>query len=738
MRLPFGGLIDRDRPLQFSFDGVQYSGLDGDSVASALMANGVRTVATSVARGRPRGIVTAGWEEPSALIQVDAPFPDPMQLATTIELVDGFAGSSVAGQGRLADQPDPARYDAINAHCDLLVVGGGAAGLEAALGGARAGARVILADQRREFGGRTRDVGAAPRSIEMAVEELTATAEVRLLTRTTVFGYYDDNFLLGVERRMNHPGVASSSAGARERLWRIRAGDVVLATGAHERLIAFANNDLPGVMLAGAARTYVNYYGVRPGNRALVFTNNDSAYAAAADLVRAGVEVAAIVDVRNVGAHRDGLAVLGNHEVVVAIGDGSVEHVDASPVGGGPRVRFDVDLLAVSGGWNPVVHLYSQSGGTVRWDDRLSAFVPDRSRQRVTVVGAAKGAGLDPVEPFWASSATDPTTSFVDLQRDVTIADLRRATGAGLRSVEHVKRFTTAGTAHDQGKTSGVLTTALVAESLGRQITELGTTTFRGTYTPVAFATLAGRNIGNLLDPVRVTSIHDAHVQLGAAFENVGQWRRPWFYAQPGEDMQAAVWRECTAARTGVGYLDVSTLGKIDVHGPDAPALLDLLYTNLMSTLQVGSVRYGAMCHADGMIFDDGTAMRIADDHYLITTTTGNAASVLDWMEEWLQTEWPHLCVYCTSVTEQWATIAVVGPRSRQVVASLAPGLAVDVSSFPFMTWRDATIAGLRGRVARISFSGELAYELSVPWSQGLALWQAVNHAGCPYGITPY
>jgi sarcosine oxidase subunit alpha len=724
-RLPSGGRVDSDRPVSFTFDGSPYVGLAGDTVASALLANGVTTVARSVVLGRPRGIVAAGSEEPSALIQIDAPFPEPMQLATTTELYEGFAGSSLAGQGRLSDRPDPARYDAINAHCDVLVVGGGAAGLDAGLTAARDGARVIVADERPSFGGWALDAGGDLDALVALVGSLSALVEVQLLRRTTVFGYHDDNYLLAVERRTNHLGGAADPVATRERLWRIRAGEVVLATGAHERLLAFGNNDLPGVMLAGAAAAYVHRFGVRPGTQAVVFTNNDSAQLAVATLAAAGVSIAAVVDAR------------GGDSVVAAHGTGRVESVIVARADGS-SYRVEADLLAVSGGWNPTVHLFSQGGGTTRWDAALSAFVPDQARQRVTVVGAATGAGLEAAAPFWASPASDPTISFVDLQRDVTIADLHRATGAGLVSIEHIKRYTTAGTAHDQGKTSGVLTSALAAESLGRQIAELGTTTYRGPYTPVAFATLAGRNLGDLIDPIRITSIHDVHVGLGAAFENVGQWKRPRYYARADEDMGAAVLRECAAARTDVGYMDASTLGKIDVQGPDAPEFLDLMYTNLMSTLKVGSVRYGAMCHADGMIFDDGTVMRVAEDRYLTTTTTGNAAAVLDWMEEWLQTEWPHLQVYCTSVTEQWSTVAVVGPHSRSVVAALSPELAVDNSSFPFMTWRDAVIAGLRARVARISFSGELAYELSVAWTHGAALWEAVAEAGKPYGITPY
>ncbi|MGW1275056.1 glycine cleavage T C-terminal barrel domain-containing protein, partial [Streptomyces sp. NPDC002491] len=327
---------------------------------------------------------------------------------------------------------------------------------------------------------------------------------------------------------------------------------------------------------------------------------------------------------------------------------------------------------------------------------------------------------------------------FVDLQRDVTVADLARATGAGLRSVEHTKRYTTAGTANDQGKTSGVLASGVVAELLGVDVSALGTTTFRPPYTPVSFAALAGRDRGVLSDPVRTTALHEWHVGHGALFENVGQWKRPWYYPQDGEDMETAVLRECAAARESVGFMDASTLGKIDVQGPDAGVFLDLLYTNMMSTLKVGMIRYGVMCRPDGMVFDDGTVIRVDRDRYLVTTTTGNAATVLDWMEEWLQTEWPELKVHCTSVTEQWATVALVGPKSREVIGSLAPGLAVANEDFPFMAWRETTVAGIEARVCRISFSGELAYEINVsPW-EALTLWEALYEAGAPYGITPY
>ncbi|MGP3956333.1 FAD-dependent oxidoreductase [Nonomuraea sp. 3N208] len=770
MRRETGGRVDRARTLRFRFDGRDYTGHPGDTLASALLANGVRQVATSVKLGRPRGIVAAGSEEPSALVQIEEPFPEPMLTATTVELYDGLVASGLPGQGRLAAEPDPARYDAIHAHCDVLVVGAGPAGLSAARAAARTGARVILADEQPEPGGSllgTAEQLAGLPAAEWAgavAAELAGLPEVTVLPRTTVFGYYDDNYLIAVERRTNHLGGAAPAHVARERVWRIRARRVVLATGAHERPIAFAGNDLPGVMLAGAARTYVNRYGVLPGSRAVVFTTGDSAYAAALDLAGAGVDVVAIADVRPAPgagwaerAREAGIEVLTGHVVTAAAGDGQVSSVlvgrrpDNGAVAAGER-SFDADLLLVSGGWNPVVHLFSQSGGTLRYDEALGTLVPGASRQAVEVAGAARGVftlagcledgasgGGGPAsatgEPYWLVPATDYGAHFVDLQRDVTVADVLRATGAGLRSVEHVKRYTTAGTAHDQGKTSGLLTTAVMAHALGVPVSELGSTTFRAPYTPVSFAALAGRDRGLLHDPIRVTALHEWHVAHGALFENVGQWKRPWYYPRPGEDMESAVLRECRAAREGVAAMDASTLGKIDVIGPDAAEFLDRLYTNMMSTLAVGAIRYGVMCRADGMIFDDGTVIRLAGDHFLVTTTTGNAAAVLDWMEEWLQTEWPWLRVHLTSVTEQWATVALVGPGSREVLAGLASGLAVGAADFPFMTWREAEVAGIPARVCRISFSGELAYEINVTSWEGLDLWEAIMDTGV---VTPY
>ncbi len=795
MRLPSGGRVDRGVELSFRFGGQTYVGRPGDTLASALLANDVHQVGSSIRLGRPRGIMAAGPEDPNALVQIETPFPEPMLNATTIELFEGLSAEGLSGRGRLASEPDTARYDAMHSHCDVLVVGAGPAGLFAALTAARAGARVVLLDDQREAGGFLLgsidliDGRPALEWVSAAVAELSTLPDVRVLQRTTAFGVYDDGFVLALERRTDHLGFAAPDHLSRGRVWRLRARQIVVATGAHERPVVFTDNDRPGIMLAASARTYLHRYGVLCGRRAVVFTTNDSAYAAAVDLADAGVQVAAVVDARpSAPVHwvreceRRGIEVRPGHVVTGTTGRDRVSGAHLAPlVDGEPGARTAVgcDLLLVSGGWNPAVHLYSQARGRLSYDDALGAFVPGSDVEGIAVAGSAggrfslgecladgaragatalSGAGLTPggpeaapvtetvaVEPsltMW--SVPDPaethwgSRAFVDLQRDATVADILRATGAGLRSVEHVKRYTTIGTAHDQGKTSGIISSGIVAQALGVAIGDLGTTTFRPPYTPVSFAALAGRDRGHLHDPERVTPLHRWHVAAGAPFEDVGQWKRPWYFPRPGEDMQSAVLRECRAARTSVAMMDASTLGKIEVEGSGAGELMDLLYTNLMSTLKVGSVRYGVMCGVEGMAIDDGTVIRLADDRFLLTTTTGNAATILDWMEEWLQTEWPHLDVRLTTVTEQWATVAVVGPRSREVVARVAPELAVDNESFPFMTWRDCAVVGLRARVARISFSGELAFEVNVSGWDATALWNALLDAGKEFDITPY
>jgi sarcosine oxidase, subunit alpha len=847
LRLPAGGRIDRTRPLTFTFNGRRLQGFLGDTLASALLANGIHFVARSFKYHRPRGIFSAGNEEPNALVQLEqGAYTEPNLRATEVELYDGLVANSInnwpslerdwgavnnilsrlfvagfyyktfihsrflwrrlyepvlrsiAGMGRAPKDRDPDSYDKTHRHCDVLVVGGGPAGIAAALAAGRAGARVILADEQNEFGGRLLSsdelINEKPAMewVTNALAELSAMPEALLLQRSTVFGYHDHNYLSLLERRTNHCGPTRVESYTRQRLWHIRAKEVILATGAHERPIVFDGNDRPGVMLAGAVESYIRRYAVRPGSRAVVFTNNDSAYDAALALASVGIDVAAIVDSRaqpnGASAQRArqlGIAILSQHAIVRTEGRHRISavHVADLNVQGGARTqRLKCDLLAVSGGWNPAVHLFSQSQGKLRFDEHIAAFVPYKSVQRERSVGASNGsfslhdcfaeglaAGaaaavalghrsavavstmipavrestMEPIDlnslvPDECGTRRGKPKQFVDLQNDVTAADIQLAAREGLGASEHAKRYTTAGMGTDQGKTGNVAALAILSKTLGRQIAQIGTTTFRSPYTPVSFGALAGRDRGELSDPIRVTPMHSWHVAVGAVFEDVGQWKRPRYYPRGGEDMDAAVRRECAAVRTSLGVQDVSTLGKIEAKGRDVAQFLDLIYTNSFSKLSTYRCRYGIMCGDDGMVFDDGVTTRFADDHYYMTTTTGGAARVLERLEEWLQTEWPGLEVYLTSVTDRWAAAAIAGPRSRDLMRELAPAVAFDNQSFPFLSMREGLVAGMPARLFRISFSGELAYEINVPSSFGFTLWEAIMTSGAKYGITPY
>ena len=722
------GRIDRSTHLPFTYDGGAFEGHAGDTLASALLANGVDVVAPSPIEGRPRGVFSAGIEEPNAFVELSAPWFEPIVPATMVDLVRGLAAHGRPGVGRLPLEPPATRpTDHRHTHVETLVVGGGGAGLAAAAEAASRGDRVLVAHDRAWWGGALPDEQA-----ETVAADLVAVDDVTMLPSTTALGVYDDGYVVLHERAINA-----------DRIWHVRARRVVLATGALERPIAFADGDRPGVMLAGAVRVYLERFGVLCGERAVVLTTNHWAYATARALRDAGAEVVAIADVAPGGpageaARADGFEVLQGWSVARVEGGRRVEAaVLVSPDGAERRV--DADLVAVSGGWNPNTHLYRGIGGGLRYEDAIASWVPDGDAPPwLEVVGTATGDGLPTSVPYAYTPAADLTRHYVDLQRDRTVADVLASVETGLRSVEHVKRRTYIGTAIDQGRTSGPLTAAIVNDALGEAFGAQGPTNARPPAVPVSFAALAGRERGALLDPVRTTPIHPWHLEHGAVFENVGQWKRPWFFPRDGEDTEAAVLRECRAVREAAGMLDASTLGKIDVAGPDAATFLDRMYTNRMSTLAVGGIRYGLMLGLDGMVMDDGVAMRLADDRFLVTTTTGGAATVLDRFEEWLQTEWPDLRVYCTSVTEQWATVAVGGPRARDVVAAAGCDVDLSAEALPFMAWRDGSIAGVTARVARVSFTGELSYELHVDGRHGAHVWEAVMAAGERFGITPY
>ena len=843
-RLSSSERIDRSRPLRFLFNGRALSGYQGDTLASALLANGVHLVARSMKYHRPRGIVASGVEEPNAIVQVgEGAHTQPNLVATQVELYEGLVAHSVnvspsvdfdfraihgwfarlmppgffyktfmwpagfwrryehqirkaAGFGVVPDASDPDDYDHMNVHCDVLVVGGGPAGLAAAVEAGRTDARVILVDERSDLGGSLLggpvQINQAPASewaAAMAAELATMT-EVRVLTRTTAVGYYEHNFLLALERCTDHltPG---QSQGPRQRLWRIRARQVVLATGAIERPLVFSNNDRPGIMLASGVSEYINRYSVLPGSRAVVFTNNDSAYQTAYDLLEAGASVEMIVDARAPGectarAQERGFEVINQHVVFNTKGKKRIRgvqlkslSVDGRAVSGPVRI-VDCDLLAVSGGWSPTVQLHAQARGKPRYDAQRACFVPSEPVQAERSVGAARGSfdlgaclaeGLeggaaaaqaagygegtptlplpvvdplvgDPIRPLWVvpspASMSRAPKQFVDSQMDVTSADILVAAREGYDSIEYVKRYTTLGMGPDQGKLGNVNGIAVLAQHLGTDLGSIGTTTFRPMYTPVACGVMSGGEQQDLFDPIRKTSIHEWHVQRGALFENVGQWKRPWYFPRSDESLEEAVNRECLAVRRSAGVLDASTLGKIDIQGPDANLFLNRVYTNPFLKVPVGRCRYGLMLDENGMVIDDGVTARLGENHYLMHTTTGGAAHIMSWLELWLQTEWPELKVYMTSVTDHWATVSVCGPKSRQIVEELCDDIDFSDDAFPFMAVREGTVDGIPARIFRISFTGELTYEININANSGRQVWEAVMSVGEKFEITPF
>ncbi|MBN9078036.1 MAG: sarcosine oxidase subunit alpha [Rhizobiales bacterium 65-79] len=840
-RLANAGRLGRAKTVRFSFDGQDYAGVEGDTLASALIANGVHLVGRSFKYHRPRGILSAGAEEPSALVGIhrDAARKTPNIRATVQELYDGLTAVSqnrwpslsldagavndlaspffaagfyyktfmwpkaawkslyepkireAAGLGVAPDLPDPDHYASRYAHCDLLVVGGGVAGLAAALAAAETGARVILCDEQTELGGALRyERGATVDGqpgwdwAQATAAKLAARDNVRMLTRTTAFGYYAQNFLGLVERVTDHLAEPSPDQ-PRERLWQVRAKRVVLATGAIERHMVFGDNDRPGIMLASAARTYLNHYGVAVGRQIGVFTANDSAYWTAIDLKKAGVNVAAIVDTRDnpAGPAVEEARALGielnlGRTVLKTGGRLRVSSMTVQAKKGGPERVIPVDALLMSAGWTPSVHLFSQSRGKVAFNQTTNRFVPGDYAQACVSVGGCNGTdGIGPTvaEAFaagekaakeagttvrrlsrpkaetsesWsrgmagAAPGAGPDSkakAFVDFQNDVTAKDIRLAVEQGMRSIEHVKRYTTNGMATDQGKTSNLHGLAIAAETLGKTMPEVGLTTFRPPYTPVTFGAIVNHSRGALFEPTRKTPMHEWAVKRGAVFEDVGQWKRAWYFPEAGENMHAAVNRECVTVRKAAGIFDATTLGKIEVVGPDAAAFMELLYTNPWQKLDPGRCRYGVMLREDGFIYDDGVVGRLAEDRFHVTTTTGGAPRVLQHMEDYLQTEFPHLKVWLTSTSEQWAVIAVQGPKSRDIIQPFVEGIDISDEALPHMSVREGKFCGVPTRLFRMSFSGERGFEINVPSDYGPAVIEAIwnegrKHGACMYG----
>ncbi|MGB3537406.1 MAG: sarcosine oxidase subunit alpha [Mesorhizobium sp.] len=833
-RLAKGGLIDRNEPLSFTFDGEAMTGFAGDTLASALVANGVKLVGRSFKYHRPRGILTAGPEEPNALVELrDGARREANTKATTIELYEGLAAQSqnrwpslgfdvmavnsllspifvagfyyktfmwpakfweklyepairrAAGLGVTSGVADPDHYDKAWAHCDVLVVGAGPTGLAAALAAGRAGARVILAEEDPVPGGRLNSDGGeidgkpAGDWLAATLAELKSLPNVRIMTRTSVVGVYDGGTYAALERVNDHLAVPPPHQ-VRQRLWRIIAKRSVVAAGAVERPIVFSGNDRPGVMMASAVRTYIERFAAAPGKRLALFTNNDDGWKTVEAAMRAGIQIVAVVDSRGTVSERcRALAQSGGftlyHGAVTDAHGGAkgITEIEVAAANGS-RAKIAADVLAMSGGWNPSVGLSSHHRGRPKWRDDIAAFVPGDAPPGMVSVGAANGdfalgsclrgghqAGVSAASDCGhdgkagdAPSATDETVSiaplwhiegkhkgFVDFQHDVTASDIALAQREGFESVEHLKRYTTLGMATDQGKNSNVTGLAIMAELTSRSIPQTGTTIYRPPQVPVAIGALAGHHRDETFHATRLTPSHHWAAARGAVFVDTGLWKRAQWYPLPGEnDWLTSVTREVLAVRSGVGFCDVSTLGKIDVMGPDAGTFLDRVYINAFSSLTVGKARYGLMLREDGIVMDDGTTSRLAEDHYFMTTTTAKAGPVMQHLEFCRQVLWPELDVQLTSCTDQWAQFSIAGPKTRELLRAIVdPSEDLSNEGFPFMAAREVALrGGLRARLFRISFSGEMAFEISVPARYGEAMAENLMLAGEPFGVTPY
>ena len=844
-RFPNNKNIEKNKILNFYFDGKKYQGYEGDTLASALLANNIHLVGRSFKYHRPRGIVSAGSEEPNGIVQLETKeYTEPNRRVTEIQLYEGLKAFSqnnwpninfdfgaindllspffpagfyyktfmwppkfwktyeffirhAAGLGKSPKKDDPHKYEHFHYHCDLLVVGSGVSGLYTAEIAARNNLKVLLIEQENEIGGEILTTLGENTKINNTlinewknnvINNLKNFSNVKIVSNTTCFAYFHYNLLLAIQDLEPENGLTKTHE-IRQRIWKIRSKKVVLATGAIERPIIFNNNDRPGIMLSNSARKYLNKFGVAVGKNLVFFTNNDSAYETAIDYLQRGVNIQAIVDVRSETnghfpkkAKELGITILNGYEISNTTGRLRVKEVKLKKLSSNYRdennssITIKCDTICVSGGWTPTVHLFTQSKGKLKYRNFDGSFIPEEAFQNTLCVGSCNGDySLHKIlellpkkvnnflnisennssenenyktievlngdhQNIWITSKEkiSKTKMFVDFQNDVTAKDIKLALKEGFQSIEHVKRYTTTGMATDQGKTSNVNALGIISELSNTAISELGTTTFRLPYTPVTFGALAGRHVKEFFDLERTTPMHDWHIKNGALFEDVGQWKRAWYYPKNKENLSSALNREVKATRDSLGILDASTLGKIDIQGRDVSEFLNRIYTNAWSKLEIGKCRYGVMLGDDGMVIDDGVTTRLGEYHYLMSTTTGNAASVLSKLEDWLQTEWPELEVYLTSVTEQYGTISLNGPNSRKLMQKLNSDYDFSKENFSHMSFKNINLCGVECRVMRISFTGELCYEINVPSGYAKYLWEICIEKGQEFSITPY
>ncbi len=845
LRVKTGKAIDETYRISFKFNGSTYYGFKGDTLASALLANDIHLVGRSFKYHRPRGIMTAGSEEPNAIVQLhnNSSRTEPNVRATEIEIYEGLEASSQncwpsvnfdigginnllspllpagfyyktfmwpasfwekyeyfirrsAGLGKSPIKPDPDIYEHKYIHCDVLIIGAGISGIMAAKIAAKNGLKTLLVEEKPNLGGSTIYQNSDHFKInnqnsgswlEKEINEIKKLNNLEIKTRTSVAAYHGYNFLLARENLTDHLPINQRKDKTRHKLLKIRAKKVISATGSIERPMIFDNNDRPGILLSSAIKRFADYFGVACGEKNILFTNNDSAYETAISLIQKGINIEAIIDNREevnskliYEVEKNNIKIFKGYTVTDTSGYKRINKISVMQLSKdgqkvvGSKIILSCDCLGVSGGWTPAVHLFTQSGGKLKFREDDQVFIPNNYPSDQLSIGACNGDfTLDEIlktipkslihyldiknteyDNLEVSSSTNKskrniwllpsdkilgkTKSFVDYQNDATAKDIKLALREGFKSIEHVKRYTTTGMGTDQGKLGNMHALGIISETAGAKMGELGTTTFRPPYTPLTFGTIVGRNVGEYFDIIRKTPLHDWHLDNKAEFENVGQWKRAWYYPKENENMHDAVQRESKAARESAGILDASTLGKIDIQGTDASEFLNRVYTNAWSKLAVGKCRYGLMLNEDGMVYDDGVTTRLGENHYIMTTTTGGAANVMGKLEDYLQTEWPELDVYLTSVTDHFATVSVCGPNSKKIVSEVIPDLDLSDESFPHMSFKNAKIGKINCRVMRISFTGEHSYEINVQANYGKSVWEKCMEAGKDFNITPY